>query len=169
MEKTKKTKIECEYSQHFANLSPPLSPNPQEVALYSKWALGNYNLLLGYTKELINQEWVWEAVDLDVSKCSSPKLRKGDWFDLSKGEERYETIIGDGVLNLVGCDLVESLLKVCRRLIVRFFVHKLNGMKYATYFGDELKRQFAVNPPLEIIPTQDGIVMVVWNQGIRHL
>ena len=146
-------------SKHFANLSPPLSPNEKEVSLY-KELIGDRQisksvLLLGYTKELLDLSTT--AIDINPPESHiNPKIKVGDWFNI---REYYEVIIGDGVLNLVGGSLVEHLSKYCSKLIIRFFESKLKGMKYATHFRDNTSM---LKPNVEY-KTQDSCTILVWN------
>jgi hypothetical protein len=106
----------------------PLYPNENEVKIYEKYKGNGKVLLLGYTKQLIHLCDV--AMDINPPKTLE-NIIKQDWFTI---KEHYDTIIGDGVLNLVGGDLVQYLSNHCNTLIIRFFTEKINGMKYATQF-----------------------------------
>lgn len=143
-----------EYVNHFSNLTPPLSPNKLEINIYSQYILPeSRTLLLGYTKELY--ELCDEAIDLNPPLLDS-KIIQGDWFKIDRF---YDTIIGDGVLNLVGGDLVTYLSTHCRRLIIRFFTEKNPGMKYATQF--RLNTEFLL--PDIMIETQLKCKILVWD------
>lgn len=145
------------YTNHFANLQPPLSPNEEEVELYRKFCDGKEKvLLLGYTKELIALCSV--AVDLNPPEGVNAKVKKGNWFDIS---EQFDCIIGDGVLNLVGGDLITHLQTLSPNICIRFFTQKLPSMKYATIFSSNLK----ILLPTSITKTQDKCVMLTWNFG----
>lgn len=137
---------------HFSNLPLPLYPNENEVSIYEKNVLNNNTLLLGYTKQLIHL-----SIDaMDLNPPENTKVIKKDWFTIDK---YYDTIIGDGVLNLVGGDLVQYLSKYCRKLIIRFFTEKIKGMKYATYFRYNTNLLL----PDVIIDTQESCKILIWN------
>jgi len=156
------------YISHFSTLQPPLSPNQEEVKMYEEFCEGKV-LLLGYTKELMHLASA--AVDLNppentsenisentFENTSDPKIKKGDWFHIN---ERFDTIIGDGVLNLVGGDLIDHLKTLSNRICIRFFTERIDTMKYATIFSSNLK----IMLPTSITPTQDKCVMLKWNFG----
>lgn len=143
------------YITHFSTLQPPLSPNQEEVKIYEEFCEGKV-LLLGYTKELMRLATV--SVDLNPPENAHSQTRKGDWFDIT---ERFDTIIGDGVLNLVGGDLLDHLKTLSNRICIRFFTEKIETMKYATIFSSNLK----IMLPSSITPTQDKCVMLKWNFG----
>lgn len=69
-------------------------------------------------------------MDLSPPQYLSSIIKK-DWFSI---DTFYDVIIGDGVLNLVGGNLVEHLSKYCNTLVIRFFTKKIEGMKFATQF-----------------------------------
>ncbi len=83
---------------------------------------------------------------------------KQDLFTIDKF---YNTIIGDGVLNLVGGSLVEYFFtnKLCDTLIIRFFTEKIDGMKYATYFSHNTN--FKISPNI-VIDTQAKCQILIW-------
>jgi hypothetical protein len=110
--------------------------------------------LLGMTKELI--EFCDFMVDINPIKQEKPVVRC-DW---SKLNQQVDVIIGDGVLNLSGINLVKDLLKITNKLICRVFLKKLEGMKYATNFPTEFPGSTI------IIPTQENVVMVIWENQI---
>lgn len=136
--------------EHFNSLKPPLAPNDNEVEIYKSYIEGK-TILLGYTKQLI------DLCDLafDLNPPINSKVVKKDWFTI---DEHYNTIIGDGVLNLVSGDLVEYLSKHCDQLIIRFFTEKIDGMKYATNFRDNT----AFLLPDKIIDTQPKCKILIW-------
>ena len=138
---------------HFNNLPLPLYPNELEVSIYEKYKGNGQTLLLGYTKQLIHLSDV--AMDLNPPQTNN-HITKQDWYTIT---EHYDTIIGDGVLNLVGGDLVEYLSHHCNTLIIRFFTEKINGMKYATNF----KRNTNFLLPDIIINTQPQCKILIWN------
>lgn len=142
-------------SQHFDNLPLPLYPNEQEVALYKKYIQASDNvLLLGYTKQLIDLCDV--AMDINPPTPHCKKIIKQDWFTL---DTKYNIIMGDGVLNLTGGDLVQYLSKYCDTLIIRFFTDKIDGMKYATHF----KYNTSFLLPDIIIDTQPSCKILIWH------
>lgn len=139
--------------EHFNNLPPPLYPNCEEVEIYRKYKGDGKTLLLGYTKQLIHLCDI--AMDLNPPTTRTDIVKK-DWFSIT---EQYDTIIGDGVLNLVGGDLVQYLSQYCNTLIIRFFTNKINGMKYATQF--RYNTNFLL--PDIIIDTQPSCKILIWN------
>jgi len=140
---------------HFSNLSPPLCPNELEISIYSQYILPeSRTLLLGYTKELYGL--CDEAIDLNLPLGSDQKLIQGNWFEIDRF---YDTIIGDGVLNLVGGELVEHLSTHCKRLVVRFFTEKIPGMRYATNFRSNTP--FLL--PDVVIESQPKCKILIWN------
>lgn len=136
---------------HWQNLQPPLSPNSYEVSLFSMLTEHHDNIcLLGMTKQLIPLCNV--AVDLYPIDLQIDTI-KGDWNNITT---KYDAIIGDGVLNLAGLQLVDHLLKYSNTVVCRVFLDKLPGMKYATHFP-----QIFPNAKY-IIETQPNIVIVKW-------
>ena len=140
-------------SDHFNNLPLPLYPNDDEVAIYKKYKGDGKILLLGYTKQLIHLCDC--AMDLNPPETQK-NIIKQDWFTIT---EHYDTIIGDGVVNLAGGELIEFLSHHCDTLIIRFFTQKINGMKYATHF--ESNTNFLL--PNIIIETQPLCKILIWN------
>jgi hypothetical protein len=139
-------------SNHFNNLPLPLYPDAKEVSIYEQYIKSSDTvLLLGYTKQLINLST--KAIDLNPI---NDKIIKQDWFSVN---EHYDVIIGDGVLNLVGGELVTHLSKYCNTLIIRFFTDKIEGMKYATYF----KSNTSFLLPDIIIDTNPSCKILIWN------
>jgi len=136
--------------EHFNNLKPPLAPNTEETTIYENHCKGTI-LLLGYTKELIHL--CTEAMDLNPP--INQNIIKQDWFTINKS---YNTIIGDGVLNLVGGELVQYLSNYCDTLIIRFFTDKIDTMKYATNF----RYNTAFLLPDIIIETQPRCKILIW-------
>ena len=80
---------------------------------------------------------------------------KCNWNDL---DLKFDVIIGDGVLNLEGLQLVDKMLKLSNKFISRVFMKKQIGMKYATFFPSTFP-----NSKL-IIPTQQDICIVIWQK-----
>ena len=140
-------------TEYWQNLSPPLCPNSYEVELYHHHSKGYGPVcLLGMTKEL--QPLCEFMVDLHPVQQTKPVLR-GDWRDI---KEFAEVFIGDGVVNLVGLDLVDDLLKIAEKVVLRVFLKKFPWMKYATHFPDKFPGSSIV------IPTQENIAIVVWEK-----
>lgn len=143
-----------EDSDHFNNLQYPLAPNPYEASIYESYVNNHNTLLLGYTKQLIHLCDI--AMDINPLENCDKKILQQDWFTIG---DHYDVIIGDGVLNLVGGDLVKHLSLYCNVLVIRFFTEKIPGMKYATYFRSNTS--FLL--PDVIIDTQKSCKMLVWN------
>ena len=138
---------------HWHGMKPPLSPNKDEVFLYQEYINGkNPVCLLGMTKELV--PFCHVAVDLNPIEIGKPTI-KSDWNDLTGN---FKVVIGDGVINLAGMELVDRMLKISERFICRVFMAKQPGMKYATYFPTSFPRSSLV------ITTQPDIAFVVWDQ-----
>lgn len=139
-------------SNHFNNLPLPLYPNTKEVSIYEQYINPqNTVLLLGYTKQLIHLST--KAIDLNPINDT---IIKQDWFSVN---EHYDVIIGDGVLNLVGGELVTHLSKYCNTLIIRFFTDHIDGMKYATHF--KFNTSFLL--PDAIIDTNPSCKILIWH------
>lgn len=138
-------------TQHWQNLRPPLSPNEDEVRIYEDECRGKGPVcLLGMTKELVH---ICDyMVDMNPIPQPKPVLAR-EWKDF---DGLAEAIIGDGVLNLAGPELVPILLKKCDTLVCRVFTKKLEGMKYATHFPDHFPGA------KRILQTQPHVVMVSW-------
>lgn len=143
-----------ENTSHWQNLSRPLSPNENEVAVFQQ-LIASFSpvYMLGMTKELAFLCDV--AVDLAPVNIGKPSLRC-DWHALTG--IRAGAIIGDGVINLAGMELVDKMLALCDRFICRVFLKKIPGMKYATHFPASLPGATMV------IPTQKNIVIAVWDK-----
>lgn len=139
---------DIEYWQNLEN--PLIIPNEDEFWTFKQLRKGKV-LMLGETKELM-----FLADDaVDIHPCGKyNKTFKADWYDL-KGH--WDTIIGDGVLNLCDVDLVDVLSKACDRLIIRVFEDWVHNWKYATYFPTTFKGSS------RIIQTRPGCRIVVWN------
>jgi hypothetical protein len=138
---------------HWLNLKPPLAPNRHEVALFSEFCKNRSPvLMLGLTKQL--RHLCDMMVDLNKIEAEKPLLQK-NWLELN---QKAEVIIADGSLNLAGFELVPRMMGLCFRFVCRVFTRKHEGMKYANFFPKE----FAGSK--EIIPTQDGVVMVVYEK-----
>jgi hypothetical protein len=142
-----------EDTQHWQNLQPPLAPNEYEVEIYRHHVRGMGAVcLLGMTKSLI--PLCDYMVDLNPIQQEKPVV-KTDWAEL---KVRPNVILGDGVLNLSGQELVEKLLAVSDKVVCRVFLRKLEGMKYAQHFPTEFPGADMV------IPTQKDVVIVVWTR-----
>ena len=116
-------------TQHWQNLEPPLAPNTYEVELFKLHTNGLHPVcLLGMTKELI--PLCDYMVDLNPIPQNKPIIQS-DWKDLNK---ESSVIIGDGVLNLAGLELINYLLKLTNKIVCRVFLKKFNG-KYSRNSG----------------------------------
>lgn len=139
--------------EYWQNLSPPLCPNSYEVELYRHHSKGYGPVcLLGMTKEL--QPLCEFMIDLHPVQQYKPVI-KSDWRDI---KEFAEVFIGDGVVNLEGLDLVNDLLKIAEKVVIRVFLKKFPWMKYATHFPNKFPGSSLV------IPTQEDIAMVIWEK-----
>lgn len=144
-----------EDTNHWQSLVPPLAPNQQEINIYEELCKDQGPIcMLGMTKELVH------VCDLMADLNPIPQVKPvfiSNWNELSLS---VRTIIGDGVLNLEGLELVEKLLSNnCERLICRVFLKELDGMKYATHFPNEFPGA------KKIIQTQQDVVMVLWERS----
>ncbi len=112
-------------------INPIGAPTDCEVAKYLELIEPGTIMLLGCTQKLLPLCDV--ALDLEPL-FEDPKIKKMNWLENS---DFYQTIIGDGVLNL-GRELCHSIVEMASRhsaqLIVRSFNYKLAGMRYACYF-----------------------------------
>jgi len=143
-----------EDTQHWQNLQPPLAPNAVEVAIYSRHIEGRRPVcLLGLTKSLL------PLSDVTVDLADGATI-KSNWNDLTGS---YGAVIGDGVLNLEGLQLINRVAKVTSRFVARVFTKKLPGMKYATIFPTEFPGSSFV------IQTQENVVIVVYDLDTTHL
>jgi hypothetical protein len=139
-------------AEHWKNLFPPLCPNVYEIELYKHHSKGYGPIcLLGMTKEL--QNLCDFMVDLYPTNQQKPVIKE-NWNNL---KEYAEVVIGDGVLNLEGLQLVDKLINRYEKLIFRVFLKKFPWMKYATHFPQEFPGASLV------IPTQEHIAMVIWD------
>jgi len=132
------------------NLKPPKSPNEYEISIFKKYIKGNV-LLLGETKAL--RPLANEGIDLYPTDFA----KEGHWFDI---KEYYDTIIGDGCINLSGFSLIEAVKNNCDRFICRIFGKELKESqrwKYVKCFFDEF------DGATEIIKTQSGCYIVIWD------
>lgn len=142
-----------EDAEHWKNLSPPLCPNEYEVELYKLHSRGYGPIcLLGMTKNL--QNICDFMVDLNPSPQSKPVI-KCDWNNLT---EHAEVVMGDGVINLEGLQLINKLFDNYNKIICRVFLKKFPWMKYASHFPQKFPTASLV------IPTQDDIVMAIWER-----
>ena len=138
-------------------IESPVVPNQEEINIYQNYCMNGDPLLLGETKQLI--PLVHEAVDICPSGLYDITFQ-GDWMELGerfKGKQPWGTIIGDGVINLVGLGLVDVVRPLCNTLVVRVFDEHIYEWKYATYFPTEF-------PDATVIEyTRPGCNIVVWN------
>jgi len=141
-----------EDAAHWQNLTPPLAPNEKEVRMYEERCKGYGPVcMLGMTKQLVH---ICDfMVDLNPIPQGKPVV-KSDWFGF---KNISGVVIGDGVLNLCGLSLVESLLPKCERIVCRVFLKKMNGMKYANIFPTDFPGA------KEVIETQKDVAIVVWD------
>lgn len=92
-------------------------------------------------------------VDLKPIPQKKPVLA-ADWAEFNAPAD---AIIGDGVLNLSGTELVDKMRRKCERLVCRVFTRRFEGMKYATHFPTRFPGA------KEVRDTQPGVVMVTWD------
>jgi hypothetical protein len=137
-------------TEHWHGKNPPYSPNEEEIKIYKNLIKDHPVCLLGMTKELL--PFCDLAVDLNPISIDKPTLKE-DWNNLT-GD--FGTIIGDGVINLEGFQLVDKMSLICKRLVCRIFMEKLPNMKYAAFFPKEFPKANV------IMETQQNIVIVVW-------
>lgn len=138
-------------TQHWQSLRPPLSPNEAEVEIYEQECRGMGPIcMLGMTKELVH---ICDYM-VDLNPIPRPKpVVLSDWKNFNA---IAEVVIGDGVLNLAGMSLVETILRKHEKLVCRVFTRKLEGMKYATHFPTSFPGA------KKVTDTQPDVVMVVW-------
>ena len=126
-------------------------PVDEEVRAYRRMSIGDRRLLLGETKQLM--PWCTEAVDM--YPCGEyEKTFQGDWMNL---DGHWDTIMGDGAINLVGIELVEAVRPHCDRLVVRVFEEWIHEWKYATHFPTQFPGA------LTTYRIQEGTRMVIWD------
>jgi hypothetical protein len=140
-------------SAHWQGKPSPLSPNHREIDLYRS-LIGTRSpvCLLGMTKGLAR--FCDLAVDLNPIEIGKPTLT-ADWNDLTGP---FGAVVGDGVVNLAGYQLVDKMLSVADRFIARVFMEKLPGMKYATFFPKEFPGASSVTITLP------KIAIVMWER-----
>lgn len=150
-------------TDHWSNLKQPLAPNEEEIGIY-KTAIDmmGENLLLGYTKEL--KPLCNRSVDNDPNIKLENHLCL-DWFDMK--DISVDLIIGDGVLNLYGPQLLPVIMKHCNVFMSRVFVRKVEGMRYAKYFMADfyLNKDF-VKPKMIHLMTNDDAVICIWKNKL---
>lgn len=138
-------------TKYWQNLLPPMSPNEYEVEIYKHHIKGYKPVcLLGMTEKL--QPICDFMVDLYPIEQNKLVIEQ-NWNDL---KEPAEAVIGDGVINLEGLQLVEKLIKNYQRLVFRVFLKKFEWIKYAQHFPTEFPGSKL------IIPTQENIAIVVY-------
>lgn len=136
--------------EYWQNLKPPMCPNEYEIELYKHHIKGLKPVcLLGMTEQL--RPFCDFMVDFHPVPQNKPVLKQ-DWNEL---KEPAQAIIGDGVLNLEGLQLIQKLNNY-KKLIFRVFLKKFSWMKYATHFPNEFPNASLV------IPTQENIAIVIW-------
>jgi hypothetical protein len=139
-------------TEHWQSLNPPLSPNSEEVDIYRRQIEDLRPVcLLGMTKQLLSL--CDYMVDINPIEQEKPVVNS-NWEDF---EGVAKVIIGDGVLNLAGMDLVPKLIAKRDLIVCRVFMKKFEGMKYATHFPTEFPGSS------KIIITQPDIAIVVWD------
>ena len=93
------------------------------------------------------------AVDLNPIEFDKPTL-KADWNDLS---DPFGAVIGDGVVNLEGMQIVDKMLAIADVFVARVFLERMPWMKYARYFPQEFPGASSVTV------THPSVAMVVWH------
>lgn len=143
---------ELDNSYWSKEMRHPYSPSASDAGIFKSLLFGRV-LLLGCTHKLIQLSDV--QIDHDPW-YDGPNVVKKDWRE---NDSFFDTIIGDGVLNL-DCDLSEAVVEMAskhsKRLVVRWFSHKLPLMKVARCF-DRPKQ-----PPSLAIPF-DGYSFLLWD------
>ena len=136
---------------HWQNLKPPLCPNEQEISIYENLVKQRGPVcLLGMTRQLIH---ICDyMVDLNPIPQEKPVI-KSDWVEFKM---LADAIIGDGIINLSGIDLVPKIMEKCELFVCRVFLEKMDGMKYATYFPKQFPKSS------RIIYTHPQIAIVTW-------
>lgn len=141
---------------YWKNLSPPLSPNDDDVAFFQSHLLKGTTLLLGCTNKLINLSDF--QMDLDPWYEASSVIQQ-NWCENNK---YYQNIIGDGVLNLdskLAEDIILMCKKNCKRFITRSFNRKLPIMKVASFFPNA--GDFSISPSITL--ALDTYSFFVWD------
>lgn len=144
-------------ANHWVGKAPPFSPNKYEIELYRHHTKGYGPIcLFGMTKSL--QPLCDFMIDINPSPQEKPVI-KMDWNDY-KGEGNLysEVVIGDGILNLEGIQLAETIMRYCEKLICRVFLKKFEWMIYAEHFPQKFPGSSL------LIPTQEDIAIVVWER-----
>lgn len=139
-------------TQHWHGQSPPKAPNDFEIEIYKNFLENRTPIcLFGMTKELVPLCDL--AVDLNPVEIGKPTV-KCNWNDY---KIKTDVIIGDGILNLEGLELVDKLSNVCNRLVCRVFLEKMTWMKYAKHFPKSFPNSDT------LIYTQKDIAIIIWN------
>ena len=133
--------------------NPPFCPNLEEVEIYKKLTKDQHPIcLFGVTKEL------GDLCDfaIDLNPVPYPKFTvKANWFDIKN--QFINCIIGDGVVNLYGNELIEHVSTISKTFVARVFMKKLDGMKYAKFFPTDFPTAS------KVIITQPDVAVVQWN------
>ena len=113
------------------DLPRPLSPNDEDVTIFSDNMIEGKTLLLGCTRKLLDLSDV--QIDLDPWYIG-PNTITGNWLD---NKDFYENILCDGGL-CFNKELADGMLdmasKNCKVFITRTFTRKLSIMRIADYF-----------------------------------
>jgi hypothetical protein len=138
--------------EYWKNTQPPLCPNEYEIEIYKHHCKGYGPIcLLGMTKQL--QFLCDFMVDAYPEHQTKPVIKR-DWKDLN---EYAEVIIGDGVVNLEGLELINTLREKYKKIICRVFLNKFSWMKYAKHFPTEFPGSKLT------VPTQKDIAIIIWD------
>lgn len=133
--------------------NPPFCPNLEEVEIYKKLTKDQHPIcLFGVTKEL------GDLCDfaIDLNPVPYPKFTvKANWFDIKN--QFINCIVGDGVFNLYGDELLQHVSTISKTFVTRVFMKKLDGMKYAKFFPTDFPKASTV------IMTQPNIAIVRWD------
>lgn len=116
-------------SQRWEEWGPPLRPSNEDVELIRSQMIPGRVLLLGATPELLSLASV--AVDSSIEALKTHKADKadkavsGNWRKLPFPDKTFDTVIGDGSLNVFEGDpsqFFNEMRRVCDKLVLRVFI-----------------------------------------------
>ena len=128
------------------DLPRPLSPNDEDVTIFSDNMIEGKTLLLGCTRKLLDLSDV--QIDLDPWWIG-PNTITGNWLD---NNNFYENILCDGGLCFtkeLSDGILDMASKNCKVFITRTFTRKLSIMRIADYFPQP--SDFEITPTKTIV------------------
>lgn len=114
---------------------------------------------MGYDEDLLRLSDTAISTHKDFLPCTEiyDKVKMRSFYNIDK---YYDVIMGDGVINFCGSEIVDYVSRWCGTFVVRFFVSKeTEKMKYFDYF----LRNTHFRLPDEIFDSQPNCKILVWN------